>query len=175
MSGGASVPLAALAIYFHNAPLKILFACLTAFAVVGACYQVWLDSVSALQKTIGERDNEIAKRSAEIEKLKHRDYDEEHRRLAERKVNALSEESKDLVYFLLHHGEMEADELKRHCQNPAYYDSAVQRASLERLVLGTQRGNVGRASVAYFWKVNPQFENVLRDLLGKRENPRYFL
>jgi len=58
MSGGASVPLAALAIYFHNAPLKILFACLTAFGVVGACYQVWRESVSALLATIAARNAE---------------------------------------------------------------------------------------------------------------------
>jgi hypothetical protein len=50
-----------------------------------------------LQATIADKD-------AEIERLKYRDYDVEHLRLAEGKVNALSDESKDLVYFLLHHG-----------------------------------------------------------------------
>jgi hypothetical protein len=58
MSGGASVPLAALAIYFNNAPLKGLFACLAAFGVIGACYQVWRDSVSTLLATIAARDTE---------------------------------------------------------------------------------------------------------------------
>jgi len=58
MSGAASVPLAACAIYFQNAPLKGLFACLAAFGVIGACYQVWRDSVSALLATIAARDAE---------------------------------------------------------------------------------------------------------------------
>jgi hypothetical protein len=58
MSGGASVPLAALAIYFHNAPLKILFGCLTAFGVVGACYKVWRDSEGALLAIIATRNAE---------------------------------------------------------------------------------------------------------------------
>jgi hypothetical protein len=117
----------------------------------------------------------IAVRDTEIENLKHRPYDEEHRRLAERKVNALPDESKDLVHFLLHYGETEAEELLKHCQNPTYCNSAVQRARLDGLVVDTKTGNPGQASSRYFWKINPKFEIVLQDLLGKRENPRYFL
>jgi len=167
MSGAASVPLACLAIYFPNAPLKFLFACLAAVGVLGACYQVWRDSVSTLQATIKTQDSEI-------EKLKHRPYDEEHLRLAERKVNALTDPGKDLVYFLLHHGEMESNELQRHCQNPASYDEAVQRARNESLVVGIQREILGRSGVNYFWMINPKFAEVLKDLLGARES-RYFL
>ena len=44
-------------------------------------------------------------------KLRH--YNEEHRRLAQQKVNALSEAGKDLVYFLLHHGKTEAASTQR--------------------------------------------------------------
>lgn len=121
MSGGASVPLAALAIYFHNAPLKILFACLTAFGVVGACYQVWRDSVRGLQATIETRE-------AEIEKLKHRPYDEEHRRLVESKISGLSEMSKDLIFFLLHYGETENSDLWKRCRHTPELNDAVQRA-----------------------------------------------
>jgi len=161
------VPLAICAIYFPNAPLKVLFTCLAAFSVVGACYQV-------SRETVAERDAEFEKRNAEIEALKHRPYDEEHRRLAERKVNALTESGKDLVYFLLHHGEFEAEDLRRRCQNPAYFDEAIQRARDERLVIATLKEMMGRTGVHYFWKINPEFTAVLQDLLGKRES-RYFL
>ncbi len=167
MSGAASVPLACLAIYFPNAPLKLLFACLAALGVIGACYQVWRDSVSTLQVTIKAQD-------AEIEKLKHRPYDAEHRRLAERKVNALTDPGKDLVHFLLHHGQMESSELQRHCQNPALYDEAVQRPRNEKLVVGIQREILGRSGVHSFWMINPEFAEVLKDLLGARDS-RYFL
>lgn len=105
---------------------------------------------------------------------KHRDYDEEHRRLAGRAVNSLSEASKDLVYFLLHRGKTEAEELRRHCQHTPEYDDAVQRARQAGLVVDSQTANPGRSSVTYFWEVNPQFKSVLQDLLGKRD-ARYFL
>jgi cytidylate kinase len=91
MSGAASVPLAVCAIYFPNAPLKVLFCFLAAFSVVWACYRVWRDSVRTLLTSIETRDAEIEKLN---HKLNHRDYDEEHRRLAELKVNALTEAAK---------------------------------------------------------------------------------
>lgn len=167
MSGALSVPLTIAAIYFPNAPLKALFACLAGFSVVLACYRVWRDSVSALQRTIAARD-------AEIEKLAHRPYDEEHRRLAEQKLNSLPDFSQDLIYFLLHHGEIENGELQKRCQNPSIYNEALARARNEKLILDLPRQKVGRAGVDYFWKVNPEFQIILQDLLGKRDT-RYFL
>lgn len=94
--------------------------------------------------------------------------------MAERKVNALTDSGKDLVYFLLHHGEMESNELERHCQNPAYYNEAIQRAREEGLAIATARPIAGRSGVHHFWSINPEFRPVLQDLLGKRE-VRYFL
>ena len=55
MSGGASVPLTAAAIYFSGAPLKFLFAFLAASCLLAACYQVWRDSVGELQAKIAGR------------------------------------------------------------------------------------------------------------------------
>ena len=59
MSGGFSVPLTAAAIFWPNAPLRLLFACLAAIAVVTACYFVWRDSVTEAQAKIAVRDAEI--------------------------------------------------------------------------------------------------------------------
>jgi len=167
MSGVFSVPLTFAAVFLQNPPLKLLFACLAALGVVGACYQVWRDSVIALQA-------DIAKRDSEIERLRYRAYDDEHLRLAEKKVNALTEAGKDLVCFLLHHGEMENGELQGRCQNQAYYEEAIRRARDERLLVATQRAIVGRTGVHLFWNINPEFRTVLQDLLGRRE-ARYFL
>jgi hypothetical protein len=162
MSGAASVPLVFCAIYFPNVPLKVLFIVLAVFSVVGACYQVWRDSVSKLQAAVAARD-------AEIERLKHRDYDEEHKRLAESKVNVLSEMSKDLVCFLLHYGENEADELRKRCRHEPEFNDAVQRAREAGLVVDRQTGNAGQSTLRYFWKINPEFKVVLQDLLGRRK------
>jgi hypothetical protein len=168
MSGAFSVPLTFASIYFNNAPLKFMFAALAVLGVVGACYQVWRDSVSTLRGTIADRD-------AEIERLKHRpSYDGEHLRLAQLKVDALTDAGKDLVCFLLHNGPTEVDELQKRCQNPAYFSEAAERTRQQKLVIINETGNPGQASVKYFWEVNPQFRIVMQDLLGMRET-RYFL
>jgi hypothetical protein len=120
------------------------------------------DSASALQKTIAERDTEI-------EKLKHRPYDEEHRRLAEGKVNGLREISKDLVWYLLHYGETETNDLMRRCKHAPEYLDAVQRARETGLVLDIRTGNPGQGTEKYSWKINPEFKVVLQDLLGGRK------
>lgn len=171
--GVLSIPLTICAIYFPNVSLKILFAALAALSVVWACYRVWCESVDALRATIRTRDIEmqatIATRDAEIEKLKHRPYDEEHRRLAENKVGGLSEVSKDLVSFLLHYGETEANELLKKCRHEPEFNNAVQRARIEGLVQDIRTGNPAQCTERYSWKINPQFETVLQDLLGSRK------
>ncbi len=166
MSGGASVPLAAFAIYLSKPPLKLLFAVLAVGCLVYSCFRVWHDSVNELMETISGQ-------SAEIERLKHRDYDEEHRRLAERKLGALSELGKDLIWFLLHHDRTESDELRRRCQHEPEFNDAIQRAREQDLVRPTMAPIVGRPGYQHFWEVNPQFLTVLQDLSGRR-NVVYF-
>lgn len=102
-----------------------------------------------------------------------RDYDEEHRRLAQEKLARLTEEATDAVYFLLHHGEMEHEQLRRHCSQDPIFNDAIQRARGEGLLVDRQTGNAGRSNLQYFWKVNPKFDSVLQELLGKRQ-PRFF-
>ena len=146
-----------------------MFASSAVCSLVWAFYRVWRDSLLVAQETITCRD-------VEIEKLKHRPYDAEHRELAQRKVDALTDSGKDLVRFLLHNGEIETDELKKRCQNPAYFDEALQRTRTEMLIVADPREIKGRSGVHYFWKINPHFQEVLRDLdLTGRREPRYFL
>lgn len=96
------------------------------------------------------------------------DYDLEHRQLAESKVKTLSESGKDLVHFLLHHGKTEANDLMAQFKHRPEYGEAVQQARREGLVKDSVTGNPARPGTLYFWEVNPVFESVLRDLLGKR-------
>jgi hypothetical protein len=132
----------------------------------------WRD-LAQLEAVRSTKNEEMESLKAERDALKLRPYDEEHRRLAEAKVNKLPEESKDLLWFLLHHGKQESEELRRHCTHDPLFHNAVQRAREAGLVLDTQEGNPGRPSARYFWEVNPEFKAVLQDLLGKRE-PRFF-
>ena len=116
-----------------------------------------------------QKDGEIASLKAERDLLKHRPYDEEHLRLAEGKVNKLSEVSLDLVWYLLHYGKTEAIELRKHCKHEPEFDDAVQRARDAGLVKDSYTGDMYRPSARFFWEVNPAFEAVLRDLLGNRK------
>jgi hypothetical protein len=166
LTGIFSIPATVCSIYFPAAPLKFIFAILVVCSIVWACFQVWRESLMAAQASVA------ALRDAN-EKLKERPYDVEHRRLAENKVDTLSEVSKDLVWFLLHHGETEGEELLKRCLQSPEYNDAVQRAREAGFVLDTQKGKPGRASISCTWKINPEFENVLKDLLGNRK-PVYF-
>ena len=169
LAGGFSVLATACSVYFPTVPLKALCAFLAAIGLVWACYRVWRDSLIAAQATIHERD-------LQIEKLKHRSYDVEHLRIAQSKVNALTDGSRDLVYFLLHNGETEGEDLQRCCQNPTYFDEALQRPRNEKLIVAEARNVAGRSGVQYFWKINPQFQDVLQDLdLSAKREPRLFI
>jgi hypothetical protein len=128
---------------------------------------------SELGESISESPREVRLVADKAEEKPPRDYDEEHRRLAQEKLSRLNEEATDAVYFLLHHGEMELEELRKHCWQDPIFNDAVQRARREGLLIDRQSGNPGRSSVQYFWKVNPKFESVLQELLGKRQ-PRFF-
>jgi hypothetical protein len=78
-----------------------------------------------------------------------------------------------LLYFLLHHGKTEAQELRKHCLHDPTFDESVQRAGKQDLLRGTMAPIPGRAGLPYFWEINPMFETVLRDLVGVRQ-PHFF-
>jgi hypothetical protein len=97
------------------------------------------------------------------------DYELAHRQLVESKVYTLSEPAKDLVHFLLHHGKTEANDLMTQFKHQPEYGEAIQQARREGLVKDSATGNPARPGTLYYWEVNPVFEGVLRDLLGKRQ------
>lgn len=196
MSGPFSVPFAALALWVSSRSQKALWGCLAVSCAVFASYRVWrnerkfanaqLEAVSSakeqeIESLRSAKDQEIenlkAKTDIEIESLKaetaalkHRPYDAEHLRLAEGKLNKLSEMSKDLLWYLLHYGKTEADELQnQRCRHSPEFNEAVQRARDAGLVKNSYTGDMYRPSARYFWEINPHFEAVLRDLLGDRK------
>jgi hypothetical protein len=92
-------------------------------------------------------------------------FDSEHSRLAKEKLGRLSETSKNLVIYLLHHGKTEATELMKKCRPQEQFNEAIQQARGEGLVKDSVSGNPARPSTLYFWEVRPSFEAVLRELL----------
>jgi hypothetical protein len=92
-------------------------------------------------------------------------FDSEHRRLAKEKLGKLSETSKSLVIYLLHHGKTEATDLMKKCRPQEQFNEAIQQARGEGLVKDSVSGNPARPSTLYFWEVSPSFEAVLRELL----------
>jgi hypothetical protein len=93
-------------------------------------------------------------------------FDTEHRRLAKEKLGRLSEMSKNMVIYLLHHDKTEATELMKRCQLQEQFNEAIQQARGEGLMKDSVSGNPARPSTLYFWEINPSFEAVLRELLG---------
>lgn len=92
-------------------------------------------------------------------------FDAEHSRLAREKLGRLSETSKGLVVYLLHHGKTEATELWGQCQDKDHFNEAIQQARGEGLVTDSVTGNPSRPGTLFFWEVNPSFEADLRELL----------
>ena len=85
--------------------------------------------------------------------------------MAKEKLGRLSEASKNLVIYLLHHGKTEATELMTKCRPQEQFNEAIQQARGEGLVKDSVSGNPARPSTLYFWEVSPSFEAVLRELL----------
>ena len=86
--------------------------------------------------------------------------------MAKEKLERLSETSKNLVVYLLHHGKTEATELVKKCRPQEQFNEAIQQARGEGLVKDSVSGNPARPSTLYFWEVTPSFEAILRELLG---------
>jgi len=148
MSGLASIILTVVVTFRPTVSQKPLLICLAAIGILYACYQVWRDSMDTALRT--------------IETLSYRPYDEAHKKLAEMKLEELSEECKDAVNFLLHHGETEGDELVKHCKRTPGCYIDIQRARENRLLVVEEKPIPGRAGVRYWWRVNP----VLRQSYG---------
>jgi len=113
------------------------------------------------------KDEDHAHLQREVERLKVRPYDAEHRKLAEAKVEALSASGRDLLRFLLHRGRTENGQLRLSCQDHhSVFEEALSRARGSGLIMEVYEPGVGRAGVDLCWQVNPQFEVVLKDILA---------
>jgi uncharacterized membrane protein len=127
--------------------------------VISAYRTAWV-----LQKQSEAEKKELR---GEIERLKIKPYDEAHRKLTADKLQKIAASEKELLRFLLHHGRVEAADLQRACGlSSAAFNQAIQALRREQLVSDVQeKPNPDRASVTYFWQVNPEFRDALQDLL----------
>ena len=125
--------------------------------VVAAYRAAWL-----LHK---QGEDEITALLREIERLRRRPYDEAHRKLVERKLRKLTATGTDILRFLLHHGRFESNALMGEFEGQPSFDAQLTVLSHECLLSRADEQNPGRASVSLFWYINPEFVEVLKDLL----------
>jgi hypothetical protein len=103
----------------------------------------------------------------EITKLKRRPYDEAHRRLVEGKLSSLKAIDRDLLRFLLHRGLVDDVAMRVSCIKG---DHACQLAANTLHSEGLISASHEKSSASYprgrvWWAINPQFVEVLQDLL----------
>lgn len=190
MSGPASVPLAAVAIFEPKAPLKILFGCLAVSSFLFSSYRVWrterLSAQRAATAPKNERQQEIDRLTAanaellkENERLRIKPYDEAHRKLVDDKLKGLSGTELDLLRFLLHRGRTDHAFLERCCQDtPEVFRSILEHVRQEGLISRTEQLRVGRSGTEVFWEINPALETAIRHLLPlvpSHGSPRFII
>ncbi len=101
----------------------------------------------------------------QIEELERRPYGADHRILVEGKLRNLTATGKEILLFLLHHGRFENWALGNELRNRPGFDDQLRQLSSEYLLLRTEEPIPGRAGTNLFWHVNPEFVEVLKDLL----------
>jgi hypothetical protein len=170
MCGALSVPFAAIAVLWANAPsAKLLWGGLAVLAFLIAGYRVWRNERSDRTKEVDrlrqEKDREIQELTAQVTVLKRKPYDEELGQQGAALIARLSPEGKILLRHLVTN---EPIEIGRRFKPEIAQD--VQDAQLGvAYASGIVRHDIVRAGsgaiVRQDYVVNPQFRSVLQDLL----------
>ncbi len=112
-----------------------------------------------------QSEDEITALRQEIERLMRRPYSETHRKLVAGKLQKLTAAGTHILRFLLHHGRFENAALRSEFKSEPSFEAQLTLLSSEHLLSRAEEQNPGRASVSLFWYVNPEFVEVLKDLL----------
>jgi hypothetical protein len=108
----------------------------------------------------------------QIEDLKKRPYDVDHRKLAEGKLQELTTTGRDLLRFLLHRGRTDFSFILAACQTDRkLFQEAFEAMRLSGLIVKSDQQAPGRASLIPFLEINPEFTPMLKDLLYPRDEP----
>jgi len=150
MSGSLSV-LLLIATTFVSYWNKVGLFLLAAACVNFASFRIWLNQ----QK--------------EIARLRLRPYDEAQQGFVRGILGPLGLDERDVLRYLVRFGECEQQRLYADAGIDATeFGRILTRANETRLLHREERAKAGRASTDLFWRVNPQFVEVLKDELFPR-------
>jgi hypothetical protein len=151
MSGPASVPFAIAAVFVSGwARPSLLF--LAATCIVFASFRVW------------------KKQREEIVRLRARPYDEDQRLLVKAMLGPLGSDERDVLRYFVRFGERESQRIYTDAGiGAAEFGAILTRVDKAGILERQERPKVGRASTDLFWRVNPQFVEVLKDELFPRQ------
>jgi hypothetical protein len=151
MSGGASVPFTAAAIYFSGYT-RLLFALLAVFCVIFSPFRLWQSA------------------RIEINNLKKRPYDDAKKDFVEGKLKSIGTDERDTLRYLVQFGERENEQIMNDAGLlSAEFGPIFTKVSRTQLLRREERQRVGRAGIDLYWWVNPEFSQVVKDELFPRE------
>ena len=131
-----------------------------------------------LRHGVAQLEAKIDRLTEENAKLRTRPYDEAQRGTVQSKLKAYSDAERDLLRFLLQRGETDGQNIYKHSQDG---NEAAARA-LDHLKMDgllRRRDSTENANLLGYWQINPNFADLLRDLLYPREEsqatPRFIV
>lgn len=110
----------------------------------------------------GERQNEIKQLNAQIESLSRKPYDEAFERMVREKVQKASQPAKELLKFMLDHGEMDISHVRIATGNQGTVGNECY--SLGFLDKRELRPGNGTEVMATYYKLKEQFHPVLKEM-----------
>jgi hypothetical protein len=121
-----------------------------------------------LRHGVTQLEAEIDRLAEENVKLRIRPYDEAQRLMVQSKLKTYSDTERDLLRFLLQRGETDGQIIYKHSQDGNELAArALDRLKMEGLL--QRRDSTENANLLGYWRINPNFTDLLRDLLFPRE------
>jgi len=161
MSGPLSVPFAIAAVF---APkwTRVLLLALAGTCIIAASFRVF-------QKMYAELISRIAALEGEIRQLRVRPYDSAQLDLVRGRLAKLGSDERDLLRYLVEFGEQEHMKLFMECGMPEHeFGQIFDKVVRTNLLTREEQPRPGRSGTTLHFRVNTQFETILRDELFPR-------
>lgn len=164
MSGPLSVPFA-LAAVFVPGWSRVFLLLLSGTCIIAASFRVY-------QRTYTRLTGRITTLESEVQQLRTRPYDSAQLNLVRTLLIKLGTDERDLLRYLVQFGEQEHIKLALECGIPEHqFGQIFDKVARTNLLSRDERPRPGRSSTTLHFRVNPQFEGVLRDELFPRQEP----
>lgn len=136
---------------------------------IGVAFVVVFAAFRAVRIVRAETDAEISRLQDENARLKVKPYDSDRLHLVEEKLRDRSALEKDLLRFLTLRGESDGYSIHRACPSGGDYCAQALESLTKLGLINKHDDNSARpVQIISYWKVNPNFVDVLKDLLFPR-------